>query len=80
MRFKRTKLALVIVLAISMSACLHKAGPTPPTAWEKVTAKNAILAQLIDTTTQGVIAVHQGGLLPTSNAHDVRRSEGHWKR
>jgi hypothetical protein len=70
-------LVLIIGLSAAMIgsvACIHKA--TPVTPWERVTTENAVLAQLINTATQGTIAVQASGLVTVAQIEPVIAFEG----
>lgn len=64
MEMKRySRLIPVLVVLLASLGCLKKPGGGAITPWERVTAENAILAQLIKTATQGTIAVNSTKLI-----------------
>ena len=67
-RQRSTLIGLVLCLALTMG-CIHKTGAVTP--WETVTTENAVLAQSLDTATQGVIAVQASGLITAQQAMPV---------
>lgn len=64
MEMKRySKVIPVLVILLATLGCLKKPAGGAITPWERVTAENAILAQLVKTATQGTIAVNQSQLI-----------------
>lgn len=64
-------LYFALSLALFSTACIHKAGGAAVTPWERVTTENAILAQLIQTSEQGVVAVQTSNLITAKQAEPV---------
>ena len=64
------KKVFVVILSLLLTVgCIHKSGTVTP--WERVTTENAVLAQSIDTATQGTIAVQASGLITLQQAAPV---------
>ena len=64
------KKLVVVFLMGTMLGCIHKPSG-PVTAWERVTTENAVFAQTLDTTTQGVIAAQTSMLITTAQAKPI---------
>lgn len=71
--FMQRKFAASVILLFCFSsvACLHKAGGGAVTPWERVTADNAIFAQINNSVEQGTEAVVSSGLLQPATAAPV---------
>jgi hypothetical protein len=67
---RKLKVVPIVLVILATLGCIKKAsGPVTP--WERVTTENAILAQSIDTATQGTIAVQTSGLISAAQAQPV---------
>ncbi len=61
----------ILLLCFSSTACLHKTGGGTVTPWERVTADNAVFAQINNSVEQGTEAVVSSGLLKPADAAPV---------
>ena len=74
MRKRQFGTALLLAVILATIGCIHKTGGAV-TPWERVTTQNAILAQSIDTATQGTIAAQQANLITVQQANPVLQFE-----
>jgi len=70
MRRRRLLTVLALVVLLATIGCIRKTGGAV-TPWERVTTQNAILAQSIQTATQGVVAAQTSNLITVQQAKPV---------
>jgi hypothetical protein len=63
--------ALIVLLSLMSTACIHKTNQAAVTPWERVTTYNAALAQANDTAEQGAEAVVSSGLATPAQAAPI---------
>ena len=68
MKLKRYSAPIIVMLALTLTACLHKSGGTKVTAWERVHTYNAVFAETNQSVEQGAEAAVNSGLWPAVQA------------
>ncbi len=68
---RNRQLAVLAILLLVSTACMHKAGGGAITPWERITTYNATLAQANNTVEQGVEAAVTSGVLSAQNAQPI---------
>lgn len=68
---RRTKVLPVVLLLVVSLGCIKKPVGGAVTPWERVTTENAVLAQLIDTATQGTIAAQTSALITVQQTEPI---------